>query len=116
MMISLHQQGIGDMNLAYQCFRLALASNNDSADAYNNLGVLEMRKGRIEMVYLISNRTNYYSFVARTSETQVIREIFIFPYQARAFFQAAFNLAPHMFEPHYNFASLTDKVSWFLDG
>jgi len=30
--------------------------------------------------------------------------------QARAFFQAAFNLSPHMFEPHYNFASLTDKV------
>jgi len=38
------------MNLAYQCFRLALASNNDHAEAYNNLGVLEMRKGHIEMV------------------------------------------------------------------
>ena len=38
------------MNLAYQCFRLALASNNDHAEAYNNLGVLEMRKGHIEQV------------------------------------------------------------------
>ncbi|XP_031574824.1 tetratricopeptide repeat protein 8-like isoform X2 [Actinia tenebrosa] len=37
--------GIGDMALAYQCFRLALASQNDHAEAYNNLGVLEMRKG-----------------------------------------------------------------------
>ena len=42
--------GIGDLTLAYQSFRLALASNNDHAEAYNNLGVLEMRKGRIEMV------------------------------------------------------------------
>ncbi|KAK3750717.1 hypothetical protein QZH41_017275, partial [Actinostola sp. cb2023] len=37
--------GIGDMALAYQCFRLALASQNDHPEAYNNLGVLEMRKG-----------------------------------------------------------------------
>jgi tetratricopeptide repeat protein 8 len=43
-------QGIGDLTLAYQSFRLALASNNDHAEAYNNLGVLEMRKGRLEMV------------------------------------------------------------------
>ncbi|EDO48471.1 predicted protein [Nematostella vectensis] len=37
--------GIGDSALAYQCFRLALAANNDHSEAYNNLGVLEMRKG-----------------------------------------------------------------------
>ncbi|XP_071080081.1 tetratricopeptide repeat protein 8-like [Haliotis cracherodii] len=70
--------GIGDMNLAYQCFRMALASNNDHAEAYNNLGVLELRRGHIE--------------------------------QARAFFQAAFVLAPHMYEPHYNFAALADQL------
>ena len=35
----------------------------------------------------------------------------ILPFQARAFFQAAYNLAPIMFEPHYNFATLSDKVS-----
>ena len=40
--------GIGDVNLAYQCFRLALTSNSDHAESYNNLGVLEMRKGRVE--------------------------------------------------------------------
>ena len=31
-------------------------------------------------------------------------------FQARAFFQAAFNLCPIMFEPHFNFATLSDKV------
>uniref|UniRef100_G3NXV8 Tetratricopeptide repeat domain 8 n=1 Tax=Gasterosteus aculeatus aculeatus TaxID=481459 RepID=G3NXV8_GASAC len=40
--------GIGDLPLAYQCFKLALTNNNDHAEAYNNLAVLELRKGRIE--------------------------------------------------------------------
>lgn len=43
-------QGIGDTNLAHQCFRLALVHNNHHAEAYNNLAVLEMRKGHIEQV------------------------------------------------------------------
>ncbi|XP_071963658.1 tetratricopeptide repeat protein 8-like [Antedon mediterranea] len=70
--------GIGDTNLGYQCFRLAISSNNDHAEAYNNLGALELRKGRIE--------------------------------QARAFFQSAQSLSPHMFEPHFNYASLCDQI------
>uniref|UniRef100_A0AAR2IV62 Tetratricopeptide repeat domain 8 n=1 Tax=Pygocentrus nattereri TaxID=42514 RepID=A0AAR2IV62_PYGNA len=70
--------GIGDLPLAYQCFKLALAFNNDHAEAYNNLAVLELRKGRIE--------------------------------QAKAFLQTAASLAPHMYEPHFNFAILSDKV------
>ena len=70
--------GIGDVNLAYQCFKLALTSNNDHAESYNNLGVLEMRKGKVE--------------------------------QARAFFQTAANLAPHMWECHYNCATLSEKT------
>lgn len=43
------------MSLAYQCLRLALASDNNHAEAYNNLGVLEMRKRRpdqVEQVFL----------------------------------------------------------------
>lgn len=43
-------QGIGDTNLAHQCFRLALVNNNHHAEAYNNLAVLEMRKGHVEQV------------------------------------------------------------------
>ncbi|OXB55334.1 hypothetical protein ASZ78_002505 [Callipepla squamata] len=42
--------GIGDLNLAYQCFKLTLVNNNDYAEAYNNLAVLEMQKGHIEQV------------------------------------------------------------------
>ncbi|EOA94965.1 Tetratricopeptide repeat protein 8, partial [Anas platyrhynchos] len=70
--------GIGDLNLAYQCFKLTLVNNNDHAEAYNNLAVLEMQKGHIE--------------------------------QARALLQTASHLAPHMYEPHFNFAILSEKV------
>uniref|UniRef100_A0A673HXK2 Tetratricopeptide repeat protein 8-like n=1 Tax=Sinocyclocheilus rhinocerous TaxID=307959 RepID=A0A673HXK2_9TELE len=42
--------GIGDLTLAYQCFKLALAFHNNHGEAYNNLAVLELRKGRIEQV------------------------------------------------------------------
>ena len=47
-------QGIGDTGLGQQCFRLTLASNNDHAEAYNNLGVLELRKGHVDQVRTIS--------------------------------------------------------------
>ena len=40
--------GIGDSNLAYQAFQLALISDNNHSEAYNNLAMLEMRKGRAE--------------------------------------------------------------------
>ncbi|XP_048830662.1 tetratricopeptide repeat protein 8 isoform X2 [Brienomyrus brachyistius] len=70
--------GIGDLALAYQCCKLALASNNNHAEAYNNLAVLEFRKGRIE--------------------------------QAKAFLQTASSLAPHMYEPHFNLSTLSDKM------
>lgn len=39
---------LGDVNLAYQCFSLALTNNHSHAEAFNNLGVLEMRRGNIE--------------------------------------------------------------------
>ncbi|MBZ3882550.1 Tetratricopeptide repeat protein 8 [Sciurus carolinensis] len=70
--------GIGDTNLAHQCFRLALVNNNSHAEAYSNLAVLEMRKGHVE--------------------------------QARALLQTASSLAPHMYEPHFNFATVSDKI------
>ena len=40
--------GVGDLRLAYQCLRIALVANNDHAEAYNNLGVLESKRGNIE--------------------------------------------------------------------
>jgi len=39
---------IGDTKLAYQCLRLTLAADNDHAEAYNNLGVLELRKTSLD--------------------------------------------------------------------
>uniref|UniRef100_A0A4W5KNL9 Tetratricopeptide repeat domain 8 n=1 Tax=Hucho hucho TaxID=62062 RepID=A0A4W5KNL9_9TELE len=60
------------------CFKLALAFNNDHAEAYNNLAVLELRMGRIE--------------------------------QSKAFLQTAASIAPHMYEPHFNYSTLSDKI------
>ena len=41
--------GVGDSSLAYQCFRLSLVHNNDCAESYNNLGILEMAHNRNDM-------------------------------------------------------------------
>ncbi|ODN06000.1 Tetratricopeptide repeat protein 8 [Orchesella cincta] len=38
--------GLSDTTWASQCFRLAISCDNNHAEAYNNLGVLEARKGR----------------------------------------------------------------------
>lgn len=40
--------GIGDLGLAYQAFRVAVSVDGMHPEAFNNLGVLEMRKGNIE--------------------------------------------------------------------
>lgn len=42
--------GVGDSSLAYQCFRLCLVHNNDCAEAYNNLGILEIAHNRNDLV------------------------------------------------------------------
>ena len=34
--------------MAHQCFSLALTNNHSHAEAFNNLGVLEMRRGNLE--------------------------------------------------------------------
>jgi tetratricopeptide repeat protein 8 len=41
-------QGLSDTTWSSQCFRLAISCDNNHAEAYNNLGVLEARKGRNE--------------------------------------------------------------------
>ncbi|CAG0881082.1 unnamed protein product [Cyprideis torosa] len=69
---------LGDTSLAYQCFRLVLVHNSEHAEAYNNLGVLEMRRGKADT--------------------------------ARVFFQTSASLGEHLFEPHYNYASLAEKM------
>lgn len=40
--------GVGDLNLAYQSFKVAVSIDNTHAESYNNLGVLELRQENIE--------------------------------------------------------------------
>jgi tetratricopeptide repeat protein 8 len=40
--------GIGDVTLAYQAFKVALAADPGHAEAATNLGVLEVRRGRMD--------------------------------------------------------------------
>jgi tetratricopeptide repeat protein 8 len=42
--------GVGDSNMAYQCFKLSLVYNNTHPEALNNLGVLEWKMGHGEVV------------------------------------------------------------------
>lgn len=41
--------GIGDLTLAYQCLKIAISINPEHVEAYNNLGVLEYRKGNDDL-------------------------------------------------------------------
>lgn len=68
--------GSGDRQFALYCFRLAISSNNDHAEAYNNLGVLEMTKGG-------QDRTQ----TATTINVQ----------QAKSYFQSAVNTASYLY-------------------
>ena len=40
--------GIGDLGLAYQALKVAISHNPNHAESFNNLGVLELRKGEVE--------------------------------------------------------------------
>jgi tetratricopeptide repeat protein 8 len=40
--------GIGDLGLAYQAFKISVSHNPSHAESFNNLGVLELRKGNVE--------------------------------------------------------------------
>lgn len=46
-MLCMYLQTLGDLIMAEECLRLAIASDNRHALAYNNLGVIEMRNGNV---------------------------------------------------------------------
>jgi tetratricopeptide repeat protein 8 len=46
--------GIGDQGLAYQCLKVALAADPSHVEAQNNLAVMELKKGNVELA-----RTGY---------------------------------------------------------
>eukprot|EP00455_Lapot_gusevi_P018693 TRINITY_DN20242_c0_g1_i10.p1 TRINITY_DN20242_c0_g1~~TRINITY_DN20242_c0_g1_i10.p1 ORF type:complete len:501 (+),score=88.98 TRINITY_DN20242_c0_g1_i10:70-1572(+) len=48
--------GIGDLNLAFQAFKIAISIDPNHAEAFNNLGVLELRKGSVEQA-----RSNFHT-------------------------------------------------------
>ena len=50
--------GIADLGLAYQAFKIAVSINSHHAESFNNLGVLELRKGNIDQAR--SNFTTAY--------------------------------------------------------
>ena len=41
--------GIGDLGLAYQAFKIATTVDPNHAESFTNLGVLELRKGNVEL-------------------------------------------------------------------
>ncbi len=57
--------GIGDVSWAQQCFRLAVSLDPAHAEAWNNLAVLEMRRGSDEQARRLP-------FWPRPSQTPVI--------------------------------------------
>jgi len=46
--------GIGDLGLAYQAFKVAISIDANHAESFNNLAVLDLRKGNVEQA-----RTNF---------------------------------------------------------
>eukprot|EP00398_MALV-I-01_sp_L67-1_P000936 gene936-802_t len=40
--------GVGDTGLAYQCLKVAISVDPNHAESYNNIGVLELRKGKAD--------------------------------------------------------------------
>lgn len=40
--------GIGDLELAYQAYKISVSHNPNHAESFNNLGVIEIKRGNIE--------------------------------------------------------------------
>ncbi|XP_027196782.2 tetratricopeptide repeat protein 8 [Dermatophagoides pteronyssinus] len=94
--------GSGDRQLALYCFRLASSSNNDHAEAYNNLGVLEITKG-----IGTSGGHNYQQ--PNTTITTTTANV----QQAKSYFQSSANVGSYLYEPHYNLALLAENSGHF---
>ena len=76
----------GERQLASQCLRLAVVANNNHAEAYNNLGVIEGYR---------QNRS-----------PQLLK-------QAQSLFQSAADAGSHLFEPLYNLALAAEEAGQY---
>ena len=90
---------ICDAILAYQCFRLSLSADGNHAESFNNLGVLELRKGNVDQVTVTRMPWSHSPSSPLTP----------FHTKARAFFQTSAGLGGHLFEPNYNLSTLAEK-------
>jgi len=57
--------GLGDLSLAYQALKISISFNGDHFEAFNNLGILEIKKNSFEQAksnFLISCKNTDYSF------------------------------------------------------
>lgn len=57
--------GVGDLSLAYQALKIAISFNGEHFEAFNNLGVLELKKDSPEQArsnFLQSCKNTDYSF------------------------------------------------------
>lgn len=66
----------GDRQFAQYAFRLAITSNNDHTEAYNNLGVLEVAKGGQDRALVWTTTVNVQ--------------------QAKSYFASAVNVGSHL--------------------
>ena len=78
--------GSGDRQLATQCLRLSVVANNNHAESYNNMGVIECSK------------TN------RTGQNMS---------QAKTYFQASANAGKHLYEPFFNLALVGEEMGQY---
>lgn len=77
----------GDKQLAIQCFKLALVANNEHAESYNNLGVIEMMAN------------------SRNQNNPSIDQI----QKSKSLFQTSSSLGSHLYEPNYNLALIGER-------
>ncbi len=57
--------GIGDLGLAYEALKIAISADPNHAEAFNNLGVLELRKANLEQAkanFAMSTRQSQFLF------------------------------------------------------
>lgn len=80
--------GSGDRQLATQCLRLALVSNNNHSEAYNNMGVIECSRS------------------SRTAQNVT---------QAKSHFESSANAAKHLYEPLFNLAVISEELGKYAD-
>jgi tetratricopeptide repeat protein 8 len=57
--------GIGDLSLAYQALKITIAHNPEHFEAFNNLGILEIKKGNMDQAksnFLLACKNTDFSF------------------------------------------------------